>query len=135
MLTINDSEHMQQSHATRGRFPDRSLETITANYQAFMANGGIRKDAMEYRNCISEPLFNIPISQVYLAHRTCFKFYTHKQVCPPGLHMTQGIFMKVFRLLEMPVTAMTCNGPSLTSQPIAHQAFPLTVWSCTSCRC
>ena len=56
-----DSEHMQQSLATRGRFPDRSLETITANYQVFMANGGIRKDAMEYRNCISE---NIPISQV-----------------------------------------------------------------------
>ncbi|KAL5493503.1 hypothetical protein EMCRGX_G014694 [Ephydatia muelleri] len=40
------------------------METITANYQAFMANGGIRKDAMEYRNCISEPLFNIPISQL-----------------------------------------------------------------------
>ena len=39
---------MQQSLATRGRFPDRSLETITANYQAFMANGGIQKDAMVY---------------------------------------------------------------------------------------
>ena len=96
-----DSEHMQQSLVTRGRFPDRSLETITANYQAFMANGGIRKDAMEYCNCISEPLFNIPISHVssYI-FSTPNMFYTHKQVCPPGLHMTQGIFMKVFHLLE-----------------------------------
>eukprot|EP00731_Ephydatia_muelleri_P005220 Em0002g1396a len=46
--------------------------------------GGKRKKVKNYMNCVTEPIFDIPIDQV----------------CLPGLHITQGIFVKIFDLLE-----------------------------------
>ena len=57
-------DQMQLAITTRGRYPERTLESILAHYRSFMADGGIRKKAMQYCNCISEPLFNIPLLQV-----------------------------------------------------------------------
>ncbi|KAL5463613.1 hypothetical protein EMCRGX_G032527 [Ephydatia muelleri] len=56
-------DQMQLAITTRGRYPERTLESILAHYRSFMADGGIRKKAMQYCNCISEPLFNIPLLQ------------------------------------------------------------------------
>ncbi|KAL5500642.1 hypothetical protein EMCRGX_G012236 [Ephydatia muelleri] len=49
-----------------------------------MAAGGDRKKVKDYYNCVAEGIFDIPLSQV----------------CLPGLHITQGIFTKIYELLE-----------------------------------
>ena len=61
-----DKDHMQVALTTRGAYPERKLETKLADYRSFMAAGGVCRSAMEYGNCISEPLFDIPISHVSL---------------------------------------------------------------------
>eukprot|EP00731_Ephydatia_muelleri_P009881 Em0005g467a len=68
----------------RKRYPLRSLECIKESHKQFMAAGGKRKKVKNYMNCVTEPIFDIPIDQV----------------CLPGLHITQGIFVKIFDLLE-----------------------------------
>ncbi|KAL5489082.1 hypothetical protein EMCRGX_G018133 [Ephydatia muelleri] len=57
---------------------------MLADYQRFIASGGDIKNAKYYNNCINEPFFKIPLSQV----------------CVPGLHITQGIFLKLFSVFE-----------------------------------
>eukprot|EP00731_Ephydatia_muelleri_P023365 Em0015g948a len=65
-------------------YPLRSLEHIQESHKQFMAAGGKRKKVKNYMNYVTEPIFDIPIDQV----------------CLPGLHITQGIFVKIFDLLE-----------------------------------
>lgn len=52
---------------------DRSLDTMLADHQRFVASGGDIKNAKHYNNCINEPFFNIPLSQVPYMDRTIFK--------------------------------------------------------------
>ena len=50
----------------QGVFEARTLETITQDNLNYMANGGIRSDAQLFHNCISKPIFNIPLSHVQI---------------------------------------------------------------------
>ena len=74
-----------------------------------MAAGSKIKNAKNFNNCIAEPFFkNFPLFQVHTHSCTLHsKFnllhihvHVHSQVCPPGLHITLGIFMRLFVLLE-----------------------------------
>eukprot|EP00731_Ephydatia_muelleri_P018439 Em0011g479a len=78
-----------QGYATR-----RTLETMRSDHQYYVAAGSIRRDAQKFFNSISLPIFNIPVSQV----------------CPPGLHITLGIFTKLFHLLEAACLALHTTG-------------------------
>ncbi|KAL5468733.1 hypothetical protein EMCRGX_G029843 [Ephydatia muelleri] len=62
----------------------RSLHSIHTHHQKYLASGGVRKTAQQFYNCICEPIFDIPT----------------EQICPPGLHITMGIFTKLFELFE-----------------------------------
>lgn len=42
----------------------RTVQGIVDNHKRFMQAGGDIKKAKEYNNCISEPFFFIPLSQV-----------------------------------------------------------------------
>ncbi|KAL5479256.1 hypothetical protein EMCRGX_G022753 [Ephydatia muelleri] len=77
-------EDMKIPLSVRGYSPTRSLQSIYENYSEYSAAGFPRKDAQFYSNCISEPIWDIPLDQV----------------CLPGLHITQGMFTKLFDLLE-----------------------------------
>eukprot|EP00731_Ephydatia_muelleri_P019270 Em0012g95a len=77
-------DQLQTSSPTSRLCARRSLETMLADYQWFIASGGDIKNAKYYNNCINEPFFKIPLSQV----------------CVPGLHITQGIFLKLFSMFE-----------------------------------
>eukprot|EP00731_Ephydatia_muelleri_P033241 Em0026g61a len=68
----------------RGSCVPRSLDSIILDHQSFIEAGGNLKRAKWYNNCIHDPFFNIPLSQVFI----------------PGLHITQGIFQKLFSLFE-----------------------------------
>ncbi|KAL5493971.1 hypothetical protein EMCRGX_G015225 [Ephydatia muelleri] len=82
--TINQDE-MQLSMSMRaGCSQSRSLQSFHDNHQRFLDSGGNAKKVKEFYNCISKPFFDVPLSQV----------------CLPGLHISQGIFLKIFNLLE-----------------------------------
>ena len=49
----------------RKRYPLRSLECIKESHKQFMAAGGKRKKVKNYMNCVTEPIFYIPIDQVH----------------------------------------------------------------------
>eukprot|EP00731_Ephydatia_muelleri_P011462 Em0006g356a len=86
---IIHSEMMATPLSVRGHAAQRTLETMRADHQRYVSAGSIKRDAQKFYNCISPPIFDIPVSQV----------------CPPGLHITLGIFTKMFNLLE----AVCCN--------------------------
>jgi hypothetical protein len=63
----------------------RSLDSLTQCYSEFISKSdGNLKKAKLHNNVINKFFFNIPLSQV----------------CPPGLHITLGIFQRLFNLLE-----------------------------------
>ncbi|XP_019626641.1 PREDICTED: uncharacterized protein LOC109471732 isoform X1 [Branchiostoma belcheri] len=64
---------------------DRTTLTLEANHNAFMqeAGGDIRK-AKSFRNVIAPSMLEVPINQV----------------CLPALHMSLGVFQKLFKMME-----------------------------------
>ncbi|KAL5502872.1 hypothetical protein EMCRGX_G009717 [Ephydatia muelleri] len=84
LFCIIGSDEMATPLSIRGYATRRTLETMCSDHQHYVAAGSIRRDAQKFFNSISLPIFNIPVSQV----------------CPPGLHITLGIFTKLFHLLE-----------------------------------
>lgn len=50
--------------SARGHAAQRTLETMHADHQRFISAGGIKKDARKFFNCISPPIFDIPVMQV-----------------------------------------------------------------------
>eukprot|EP00731_Ephydatia_muelleri_P019683 Em0012g508a len=86
------SEMMATPLSVRGHAAQRTLETMRADHQRYVSAGSIKRDAQKFYNCISPPIFDIPVSQV----------------CPPGLHITLGIFTKMFNLLEA-VCSWSCR--------------------------
>ncbi|KAL5494514.1 hypothetical protein EMCRGX_G015864 [Ephydatia muelleri] len=95
IFTCGDFEFLSKMYGlsravvVRGHAAQRTLETMRADHQRYVSAGSIKRDAQKSYNCISPPIFDIPVSQV----------------CPPGLHITLGIFTKMFNLLE----AVCCN--------------------------
>ena len=72
--------------SVQGRATERSLEDMCTDHQCYVSSGSIRKDAQKFFNCISVPIFDIPVSQVIIQ---LFELNT-MQVCPPGLHVMLG---------------------------------------------
>uniref|UniRef100_A0A1X7V868 Uncharacterized protein n=1 Tax=Amphimedon queenslandica TaxID=400682 RepID=A0A1X7V868_AMPQE len=62
----------------------RTLDKLTARHTAFLEAGGNIKNAKHFCNVIGQYFFDIPLTQV----------------CPPGLHITLGVFQHLFDLLE-----------------------------------
>lgn len=48
----------------KNKYPLRTLESLRADYQSFMASGGELKDAKDHNNVIGECFFNIPLENV-----------------------------------------------------------------------
>ena len=80
----------------------RSLETMLADYQWFIASGGDIKNAKYYNNCINEPFFKKTLSQVPCMDKTNFKCILISDLLAGlcSLHITQGIFLKLFSMFE-----------------------------------
>eukprot|EP00731_Ephydatia_muelleri_P007500 Em0003g1748a len=57
-------EDMKIPLSVRGYSPTRSLQSIYENYSEYSAAGFPRKDAQFYSNCISEPIWDIPLDQL-----------------------------------------------------------------------
>ncbi|XP_038049523.1 uncharacterized protein LOC119723080 isoform X2 [Patiria miniata] len=70
--------------AERPALQQRSLETLTYDLQRFRVHGAHLTKAKEFNNVIDEPMFAIPLTQV----------------CPPGLHISLGLYLKHFNSFE-----------------------------------
>ena len=58
-------EQMAVSPSLRKHYPLRSLECIQESHTQFLAARGKRKKVKNYMNCVTEPIFDIPIDQVH----------------------------------------------------------------------
>ena len=57
-------ENMVQPLSARGHAPPRTYESICTDHQRYIASRVSRKQVQHFYNCITEPIFNIPIEQV-----------------------------------------------------------------------
>ena len=80
----------------------RSLQTLQADYSAFEAAGGDIRRAKFYNNVIAPYFFEVPLEQVctHVTFMPSIHIHLTKQVTPPGLHISLGIFYRLFKLLE-----------------------------------
>eukprot|EP00731_Ephydatia_muelleri_P000541 Em0001g541a len=56
-------DQMATPLSIRGHATERSLEGMSADHQCYISSGSIKKDAQKFFNCISVPIFDIPIVQ------------------------------------------------------------------------
>ena len=77
-------DEMQVSKFLRETSEKRTLENLNEHYIQFCKKGMKKGLAKTVYNVIDIPFFNIPIDQV----------------CIPGLHLTLGIFLKMFNMFE-----------------------------------
>lgn len=59
------SADMKIPLSSRGAATKRTVQGIKDDHQRFLEAGGDIKKAKEFNNCILEPLFDIPLSQVW----------------------------------------------------------------------
>eukprot|EP00731_Ephydatia_muelleri_P011996 Em0006g890a len=114
-LVRSQCDQMATPLIVRGHAKERSLEDTCADHQCYVSSGSVKKDAQMFFNCISEPIFDIPVSQV----------------CPPGLHIMLGIFTKMFHLLEALCCQLDLELTSQTTPPV----FPSTARCCKGFHC
>ena len=88
------NENMVKPLSARGHAPPRTYESICTDHQRYIASGVRRKQVKHFYNCITEPIFNIPIEQVNIHFVKYFcitthpcihniRVHIHTQVCPP----------------------------------------------------
>ena len=80
----------------------RTLDTLNTKHTAFLEAGGNLKKAKNFDNVIGSYFFDIPLTQVkyYKLYTLNFNNHNYIKVCPPGLHITLGVFQRLFDLLE-----------------------------------
>ncbi|XP_078701358.1 uncharacterized protein LOC144927657 [Branchiostoma floridae x Branchiostoma belcheri] len=67
------------------RIPPRTLASLTEDHRRFCTDGkGKLKAAKDYNNAVSPVMYNVPIEQVVV----------------PGLHISLGVYLKLFNLME-----------------------------------
>ena len=110
---------MQISRDQRPHSQLCTLESLQSDHASFVADGGDLK-AKLHNNVIRPHFFNIPLSQVskniQINHEKTL--YTHfpLQVCIPSLHVSLGIFYRLFCLFESAVHEVD----TLMAYSIAH---------------
>ncbi|KAJ8040364.1 hypothetical protein HOLleu_14629 [Holothuria leucospilota] len=104
----------------RGRSENRTLEKLQNFNHMFVQIGAKLSEAKNFYNVIADALFNIPIDQV----------------CPPGVHLSLGLYLKHFasfenqcHLLDVKM-AKTLHHPT----PESSKDFPSTTAAYTKAR-
>ena len=57
---------MKLNKEERTEIECRTLESLQTNYQRFMESGGLKTDAKNFNNVITEPILKVPLDQVKL---------------------------------------------------------------------
>ena len=73
---IINREMMATFFSVRGHAAQWTLETMHADHQHNVLAGSIKRDAQKFYNCISPPIFDIPVSQVHV-HYMCIQYCAH----------------------------------------------------------
>ncbi len=105
------------------------MDTLQSDYQRFLHEGGgdIKNKAKLYNNVIREALLKIPITQVcrqdLLFCVQILKASTFTQVCIPDLHMSLGIFSRLYELLEEECHSLDLQLAHSTSSDNSESSF------------
>lgn len=67
-------EKLQEPRDERGRYAARTLETIKADHQRFVADGSNLKKAKLFNNAITDHFFDIPVDHVCMLQYTAKLF-------------------------------------------------------------
>ncbi|KAL5481350.1 hypothetical protein EMCRGX_G021488 [Ephydatia muelleri] len=78
------SDQMAIPLIVRGHAKERSLEDMYADHQCYVSSGSVKKDEQMFFNCISEPIFDIPVHRCSI----CWKLYA---CCQLDLELTSQI--------------------------------------------
>ena len=79
----------------------RSLESLRQDYKNFMEKGhGNINKAKHYNNAVRPIILDIPLDMVKSMVRLVILTYAGFQICLPGLHMSLGIYDRLWELLE-----------------------------------
>ena len=70
-------ENMVKPLSARGHASPRTYESICTDHQRYIASRVSRKQVQHFYNCITEPIFNIPIEQVNMHFVLFFCITTH----------------------------------------------------------
>ena len=106
--------------AERGPSPCRTLETLHSDHSQFMASGGKLKNAKQHNNAISSAFFSIPLTQVRIQDHMHSRSRLYSiQVCPPALHITLGVFFRLFTLFERDCHQLDLSGALIQSSDSA----------------
>lgn len=97
---------MALSQNERGKKEERTLDNLRQDNLNFELAGSILSKAKHYHNAIRPPLINVPLDQVLLylyiffQLRKCVKniLFNSLKVCLPGLHISIGIFERLYIL-------------------------------------
>lgn len=94
------------------------------------------KKAKFFNNCIDEPFFDIPLDQVCRTHSDYNNItYYGIQVSLPALHITLGIFGRLFELLEQSCHSLDLQLAHLSNSgpaPEPYQKYVELVQTITS---
>ena len=111
-------ENMVKPLSARGHAPPRTYESICTDHQRYIASGVRRKQVKHFYNCITEPIFNVPIEQVnmHFVKYFCITMHTqhtHKthvhKGSPPGFTSLWASLQSVMVCLKMSVMPSTLN--------------------------
>ena len=118
-------ENMVKPLSARGHAPPRTYESICTDHQRYIASGVSRKQVQHFYNCITEPIFNIPIEQVnmpfviiiFLLHNYTYMHtrtyaptkHTCTRFAPPGFTSHWASLQSFMVCLKMSVMPSTLN--------------------------
>lgn len=104
MWCLIASDDIWTARDERGTYTPRTLQGIQADHREFLASGGDLKKAKHYNNVIDTHFLDINLDHVSITNNN---YYMNNgiipkpdKVCLPGLHITLGVFLKLFTLLE-----------------------------------
>ena len=92
-MTLDD---LESSCSLRAPFPEQTLQSMFDDYKCFVASRGDIRKVKIFNNCKGEPLFADPGKYSDWS----IHFHAFLKVCLPELHISMGIFYKLYSLLE-----------------------------------
>ena len=84
-------EEMQLPPMKRRCSPPRTLQGILESHNKFVATGGNKKHVKHFLNCLTEPIFGIPITQVCMHWHLCAIITCIIQNIMRALHNITGV--------------------------------------------
>lgn len=123
------SDQLKIPPGTRGSCTKRSLQSLRTDHDSFERAGGQLKNAKFHHNVIGDYIFDIPLENVTMIinHKNRILTSSLQKVCIPGLHLSLGIYNRLWSLLEEDCTELdlklAASSPGAVSGGVSFQQY------------